>query len=49
MDVGLPDGTTDGEYLRVVGETLVEILGSFRPDLVLYDAGGDGTACLAAH
>ena len=39
LDVGLSDGAEDADYLRVVGESLVRVLGSFRPDLVLYDAG----------
>lgn len=41
LDVGLPRGVTDSEYLRVVDENLRAVLQSFEPDLVLYDAGVD--------
>ncbi|KAK9804901.1 hypothetical protein WJX72_010870 [[Myrmecia] bisecta] len=41
LDVGLPDGTGDEAYLRQVGDVLPSVLSSFRPDLVLYDAGVD--------
>ncbi|PRW61526.1 histone deacetylase [Chlorella sorokiniana] len=41
LDVALPDGTADAEYLRVVAEVLTGVLQDFRPDLVLFDAGVD--------
>eukprot|EP00887_Chlorella_sp_A99_P000410 scaffold13.g410.t1 len=41
VDIGLLDGTGDQEYLGVVAEVLTGALGSFRPDLVIYDAGVD--------
>ena len=41
LDVGLPDGTQDREYLGAVSEVLPSALTSFRPDIVLYDAGVD--------
>jgi len=41
LDIGLADGVADAEYLRVVAEVLPSVLSSFRPDLVLYDAGVD--------
>jgi acetoin utilization deacetylase AcuC-like enzyme len=41
LDVGLPRGVTDAAYLRVVADNLRAVLQSFRPDLVLYDAGVD--------
>ena len=41
LDIGLPDGTGDAEYLATVADALVRVLGSYRPDLVLYDAGVD--------
>ncbi|GAX76398.1 hypothetical protein CEUSTIGMA_g3843.t1 [Chlamydomonas eustigma] len=41
LDIGLPDGMQDKEYLATVAEVLPSILTSFRPDLVLYDAGVD--------
>ena len=34
-------GTGDAEYLAVLAEQLPHVLDSFRPDLVLYDAGID--------
>ena len=34
-------GVGDAEYLAVVRDTLRAVLGSFKPDLVLYDAGVD--------
>jgi acetoin utilization deacetylase AcuC-like enzyme len=39
LDVGLPDGTGDAAYLGAVGDALSSTLASFKPDLVLYDAG----------
>ncbi|BDA50809.1 Acetoin utilization protein AcuC [Coccomyxa sp. Obi] len=41
LDVPLPDGTADDEYLRVLGEMLPPVLSCFQPDIVLYDAGVD--------
>ena len=41
QDVGLDDGVGDSEYLRVLEDRLPDVLDSFRPDLVLYDAGVD--------
>ncbi|KAI8476146.1 MAG: hypothetical protein J3K34DRAFT_402225 [Monoraphidium minutum] len=41
LDVALPDGTGDAAYLAAVGEVLPGALRSFRPDLVLFDAGVD--------
>ncbi|CAL8333658.1 unnamed protein product [Boreogadus saida] len=41
LDVSLPDGTEDGQYLSTVEAHLPGLLDSFRPDLVLYDAGVD--------
>jgi acetoin utilization deacetylase AcuC-like enzyme len=40
LDVALPDGTGDAEYLAAVGEVLPGVIQDFAPDLVLYDAGG---------
>lgn len=40
VDVGWPDGTTDDEYLAGLTENL-EAIWSFRPDLILYQAGVD--------
>jgi acetoin utilization deacetylase AcuC-like enzyme len=41
LDIGLQDGVEDDEYVGRVAEALGSVLPSFRPDLVLYDAGVD--------
>ncbi|WP_396035039.1 histone deacetylase [Candidatus Cyanaurora vandensis] len=41
LDVPLPVGLGDAEYLKLVNYHLPRLLQSFRPDLVLYDAGVD--------
>ena len=41
VDVHLPDGTGDEDYLRRLGDALRPALDSFRPELVFYVAGGD--------
>ncbi len=41
LDVELPIGVTDDDYLRRLCEHLPDLLSGFRPDLVLYDAGVD--------
>ncbi|RMF04515.1 MAG: histone deacetylase [Chloroflexi bacterium] len=41
LDVPLAEGLGDGDYLRVLADTLPGVLEMFRPDLVLYDAGVD--------
>ena len=41
LDVGLPPGMTDGDYLDVVFDTLERLLDQLQPDLVFYDAGVD--------
>jgi acetoin utilization deacetylase AcuC-like enzyme len=41
LDVPLADNTGDEEYLGTLGRILPDILSSFQPDLVLYDAGVD--------
>lgn len=41
LDVALPVGMEDAEYLRVLAEHLPDLLSALRPDLVLYDAGVD--------
>ncbi|HBS35286.1 MAG TPA: histone deacetylase [Parvularcula sp.] len=40
LDVELPDGVEDDEYLRALAEHLPAVW-AFRPDLVLYQAGVD--------
>jgi acetoin utilization deacetylase AcuC-like enzyme len=41
LDVALPDGVGDGEYLRLLAEHVPPILAEFRPDIVMYQAGVD--------
>lgn len=41
LDVSLPAGTTDAEYLRQLEARLPDLLIDVNPDLVLYDAGVD--------
>lgn len=41
IDVALPAGTSDREYLSTVRDVLDRALDGIRPDLVLYDAGVD--------
>lgn len=41
LDVALPDGLGDEDYLAVVSDTLHKALALSRPDIVLYDAGVD--------
>jgi acetoin utilization deacetylase AcuC-like enzyme len=40
-NIPLPDGTADAEYIAVLEERLAAALASFRPNIVLYDAGVD--------
>lgn len=44
LDVGLPDGTGDGDYLEVLARHLPGVLAAARPDLVFYVAGVDVVA-----
>lgn len=39
LDVALPKGTEDSEYLAAVFHHLKGVLEDFKPDLMLYDAG----------
>lgn len=41
LDIGLPKGMEDEQYLCVVTETLESLLKKVKPDLVIYDAGVD--------
>jgi acetoin utilization deacetylase AcuC-like enzyme len=41
LDVGLPDGMEDAEYLAALADILPGALDDFRPDLLLYQAGVD--------
>jgi len=41
LDVALPEGIEDDEYLQTLAEYLPDLLSHVHPDLVLYDAGVD--------
>ncbi|ELT95017.1 hypothetical protein CAPTEDRAFT_228874 [Capitella teleta] len=41
LDIALEDGLGDHEYLSILHDHLPSILQSFRPDMVIYDAGVD--------
>jgi acetoin utilization deacetylase AcuC-like enzyme len=41
LDVALPAGTGDDAFLDALAGVLPDILASFRPSIVLYDAGVD--------
>lgn len=41
LDVALPDGTGDTDYLRALDEALAQLAERFDPQLVLYLAGAD--------
>jgi acetoin utilization deacetylase AcuC-like enzyme len=41
LDVPLPEGMDDDDYLRTLADYLPDLLTQVRPDLVLYDAGVD--------
>ena len=43
IDIGLPDGTCDEEYIGQVRRVLPAVL-EFRPSIVLYQSGVDGLA-----
>lgn len=41
LDVELPDGTRDAEYLAALESNLDKILASFHPDFIFYQSGVD--------
>lgn len=41
LDIGLPDGTEDAAYLRILRDTLPRMLDSVQPDFVFYQSGVD--------
>ncbi len=41
VDIGLPDGTTDAAYMRVLDTHIPRLLDGFKPDFVFYQAGVD--------
>lgn len=43
VDIGVPDGTGDNEYLARLGEVLMGVA-DFRPEVIFYQSGVDGLA-----
>jgi len=41
LDVALPDGCADSDYLRALDSALGQLFARFSPDLVFYLAGAD--------
>ena len=41
LDVGLPDGCTDGPYLEALNRALIEMSERFKPEFLIYLAGAD--------
>ncbi|MBX2929263.1 MAG: histone deacetylase [Saprospiraceae bacterium] len=41
LDIGLPDGTEDAPYLRILRNTLPQLMDAVQPDLVFYLSGVD--------
>ncbi|WP_199797052.1 histone deacetylase [Erythrobacter longus] len=41
VDIGLPDGTTDADYMAVLQHHIPKLLDGFKPDFVFYQAGVD--------
>jgi acetoin utilization deacetylase AcuC-like enzyme len=41
LDIDLPDGTGDAEYLGLLADALPRVLSASAPDLVIYIAGAD--------
>ncbi len=41
LDIALPDGTTDAEYLQILAETLPALIDTQKPDFIFYLSGVD--------
>ena len=41
LDIGLPDGCGDDEYLKILQDALIELERCFTPELIIYLAGAD--------
>lgn len=41
LDIALPDGTSDGEYLKILNNTLPELIETVKPDFIFYLSGVD--------
>ncbi len=41
LDIGVPDGTADLEYLRILRQSLPIVVDAFEPDFMIYQSGVD--------
>ncbi|PSK88892.1 histone deacetylase family protein [Taibaiella chishuiensis] len=41
LDIGLPDGTTDSDYLHLLQQTLPRLIDKVQPGFIFYQAGVD--------
>jgi len=41
LDIGLPDGTTDEPFLKILNETLPRLIDEVEPDIIFYLSGVD--------
>lgn len=41
LDIALPDGTTDSEYLAIVEDVLPKLIDTEKPDFIFYLSGVD--------
>ncbi|MCR9015799.1 histone deacetylase [Aquiflexum gelatinilyticum] len=41
LDIPLPDKTNDGQYLKILKETLPRLIETFQPDFIMYQCGVD--------
>ncbi len=41
LDIGLPDGTNDDEYLTILKQTLPQLIAQHQPDFIFYLSGVD--------
>jgi acetoin utilization deacetylase AcuC-like enzyme len=41
LDIGLPDGTEDKEYLKILSYHLSKVIDTFQPQFIFYQAGVD--------
>ena len=41
MDIALPDGTSDNEYLKIISEMIPKLINQEKPDFIFYLSGVD--------
>jgi acetoin utilization deacetylase AcuC-like enzyme len=41
LDIGLPDGTEDTEFLSILRKTLPDLIDDVRPELIFFQSGVD--------